>query len=130
MVIVERNQTQALLHAAESTEEETTRDMQSAEKEFETAAAKLTKAADEEAAFNEKLRADALTYEQKLTEAYQAHTAAVEHKSLELASKDEELQQGQQAMHQWRSQWEEELTEKNSIDAELLTLRSEFEKSR
>ena len=32
-------------------------------------------------------------------------------------------------MHQWRSQWEEELTEKNSIDAELLTLRSEFEKS-
>ena len=34
-----------------------------------------------------------------------------------------------QAMHQWRSQWGEELTEKNSIDAELLTLRSEFEKS-
>jgi chromosome segregation ATPase len=32
-------------------------------------------------------------------------------------------------MNQWRTQWEEELTEKNSIDAELLTLRSEFEKS-
>ena len=79
--------------------------------------------------FTAKLRTDALAYEQKLTEAYEAHKSAVQSRSLELASKDEELQQGQQAMHQWRSQWEEELTEKNSIDAELLTLRSEFEKS-
>ena len=47
----------------------------------------------------------------------------------EISQNDEELQQGQSAMQQWRTQWEEELTEKNSIDAELLTLRSEFEKS-
>ena len=42
---------------------------------------------------------------------------------------EEDLQQGTAAMNQWRTQWEEELTEKSSIDAELLTLRSEFEKS-
>ena len=120
----------ALLNAADSTQMETERDMQSVEKEYEKMDSKLRRAADEEASFTAKLRTDALGYEQKLTAAYESHKAAVEGKSLELAGKDEELQQGQHAMHQWRGQWEEELTEKNSIDAELLTLRSEFEKSR
>ena len=129
LAIVQRNQVSALLNAADSTHAETERDMQSVEKEYEKIDYKLRKATDEEAAFTAKLRTDALGYEQRLTDAYEAHTGAVEGKSLELAGKDEELQQGQQAMHQWRSQWEEELTEKNSIDAELLTLRSEFEKS-
>ena len=49
--------------------------------------------------------------------------------TLELTANEDDLQQGSAAMNQWRTQWEEELTEKNSIDAELLTLRSEFEKS-
>ena len=49
--------------------------------------------------------------------------------NVELTANEEDLQQASAAMNQWRTQWEEELTEKNSIDAELLTLRSEFEKS-
>jgi len=53
--------------------------------------------------FTAKLRTDALAYEQKLTEAYEAHKSAVQSRSLELASKDEELQQGQQAMHPYAS---------------------------
>ena len=60
---------------------------------------------------------------------YDDHRAKVERMTVEIAAKDEDLGQAQAGMHQWRSQWEEELTEKNSIDAELLTLRSEFEKS-
>ena len=32
-------------------------------------------------------------------------------------------------MNRWRTQWEEEMSEKNAVAAELLTLRSEFEKS-
>ena len=56
-----------------------------------------------QAMFTAKLRTDALAYEQKLTEAYEAHKSAVQSRSLELASKDEELQQGQQAMHPYAS---------------------------
>ena len=85
--IVQRNQVSALLSAADSTQMETERDMQSVEKEYEKMDYKLRKAADEEATFTAKLRTDALGYEQKLTEAYDAHTKAVESKSLELASK-------------------------------------------
>ena len=57
------------------------------------------------------------------------HVWQVDALNLELTAHEEDLQQGSAAMNQWRTQWEEELTEKNSIDAELLTLRSEFEKS-
>ena len=34
------------------------------------------------------------------------------------------------SMTRWRTQWEEEMYAKNAVAAELLTLRSEFEKSR
>merc|ERR1719440_1731694 len=34
-----------------------------------------------------------------------------------------------QQMNRWRTHWEEEMAEKNAVAAELLTLRSEFEKS-
>ena len=64
-----------------------------------------------------------------LAEVYNAHREQVDALNLELTANEEDLQQGHAAMNQWRTQWEEELTEKNSIDAELLTLRSEFEKS-
>jgi len=70
-----------------------------------------------------------LLYESTLAEVYNAHREQVDGLNLELTANDEDLQQGSAAMNQWRTQWEEELTEKNSIDAELLTLRSEFEKS-
>ena len=33
------------------------------------------------------------------------------------------------SMTRWRTQWEEEMYAKNAVAAELLTLRSEFEKS-
>merc|ERR1719454_142109 len=77
----------------------------------------------------EKLREEELLYESTLTEVYNAHREQVDALNLELTANEEDLQQGSAAMNQWRTQWEEELTEKNSIDAELLTLRSEFEKS-
>ena len=77
----------------------------------------------------EKLREEELSYESTLAEVYNAHREQVDGLNLELTTNDEDLQQGAAAMNQWRTQWEEELTEKNSIDAELLTLRSEFEKS-
>ena len=128
-VIVTRNQTSALLNAADETQHQTEREFASAEKDFERMAARLGKAADEEADFVRRLGSDALSYEGKLAEAYEGHRSGVERKSWEIKEMDEEVLQGQQAMQQWRSQWEEELTEKNSIDAELLTLRSEFEKS-
>ena len=70
-----------------------------------------------------------VSYESTLAEVYNAHREQVDGLNLELTAHDEDLQQGHAAMNQWRTQWEEELTEKNSIDAELLTLRSEFEKS-
>merc|ERR1719389_726334 len=70
-----------------------------------------------------------MLYESTLTEVYNAHREQVDSLNLELTANEEDLQQGSAAMNQWRTQWEEELTEKNSIDAELLTLRSEFEKS-
>ena len=76
------------------------------------------------------LREQELSYESTLAEVYNAHREQVDGLNLELTNNDEDLQQGAAAMNQWRTQWEEELTEKNSIDAELLTLRSEFEKSR
>merc|ERR1719230_817083 len=77
----------------------------------------------------EQLRQEQLSYEARLTDVYNSHREQVESLAAEISQNDEELQQGQSAMQQWRTQWEEELTEKNSIDAELLTLRSEFEKS-
>merc|ERR1719230_2278899 len=77
----------------------------------------------------EQLRQEQLSYVARLTDVYNTHREQVEALAAEISQNDEELQQGQSAMQQWRTQREEELTEKNSIDAELLTLRSEFEKS-
>merc|ERR1740138_717465 len=70
-----------------------------------------------------------MLYESTLAEVFASHREQVDALTLEVTTSDEDLQQGSAAMNQWRTQWEEELTEKNSIDAELLTLRSEFEKS-
>ena len=70
-----------------------------------------------------------MIYESTLAEVYNAHREQVDALNVDLTANDDDLQQGHAAMNQWRTQWEEELTEKNSIDAELLTLRSEFEKS-
>ena len=70
-----------------------------------------------------------MIYESTLAEVYNAHREQFDALNGDLTANDDDLQQGHAAMNQWRTQWEEELTEKNSIDAELLTLRSEFEKS-
>ena len=48
---------------------------------------------------------------------YNAHREQVDALNLELTANEEDLQQASAAMNQWRTQWEEELTEKNSIDA-------------
>ena len=78
---------------------------------------------------NDGMREAELFFESTLTEVYNGHREQVDKLNNDMSTCDEDLQQGQAAMNQWRTQWEEELTEKNSIDAELLTLRSEFEKS-
>merc|ERR1712185_779864 len=70
------------------------------------------------------MREEEVTYESTLAEVYNAHREQVDALNLELTANEEDLQQGSAAMNQWRTQWEEELTEKNSIDAELLTLRT------
>ena len=92
-----------------------------------------------------RLSSEELSYEAKLTEVYNAHRERVEKLSWDIGSRDEELQQvgrgdgeargpgvtsllttpasdisARAAMEQWKTQWEEELSEKNSIDAEVL----------
>ena len=67
--------------------------------------------------------------EAKLTSIYTAHRQQTDRLEFEIASKTNEQQEIAQAMTRWRGQWEEEMTEKNAVAAELLTLRSEFEKS-
>ena len=83
----------------------------------------------EAVAFDERMKEEDMIYESTLAEVYNAHREQVDALNVDLTANDDDLQQGHAAMNQWRTQWEEELTEKNSIDAELLTLRSEFEKS-
>ena len=67
--------------------------------------------------------------EAKLTSIYTAHRQQTDRLEFEIASKTNEQHEIGQAMTRWRGQWEEEMTEKNAVAAELLTLRSEFEKS-
>ncbi|MAD20401.1 MAG: hypothetical protein CMJ52_09585 [Planctomycetaceae bacterium] len=128
-VIKSRNELNAALYNADATAAETEADSESAQTSIEDQRGKTLQLEAEAEQLGEKLREEELLYEQTLTEVYNAHREQVDALNVELTANEEDLQQGSAAMNQWRTQWEEELTEKNSIDAELLTLRSEFEKS-
>ena len=67
--------------------------------------------------------------EAKLTSVYNSHRQQLERLQQEIAAKKSEQSDIMQQMNRWRTQWEEEMAEKNAVAAELLTLRSEFEKS-
>ena len=67
--------------------------------------------------------------EAKLTSVYNSHRQQLERLQQEIAAKKSEQSEVMQQMNRWRTQWEEEMAEKNAVAAELLTLRSEFEKS-
>merc|ERR1719247_720872 len=67
--------------------------------------------------------------EAKLTTVYNSHRQQLERLQQEITAKKSEQAEIMQQMNRWRTQWEEEMTEKNAVAAELLTLRSEFEKS-
>ena len=67
--------------------------------------------------------------EAKLTGVYNSHRQQLERLQQEIALKKSEQSEIMQQMNRWRTQWEEEMAEKNAVAAELLTLRSEFEKS-
>ena len=66
--------------------------------------------------------------EAKLTSIYTAHRQQTDRLEFEIATKTNEQHEIGQAMTRWRGQWEEEMTEKNTVAAGA-TLRSEFEKS-
>merc|ERR1711871_74921 len=78
---------------------------------------------------SEKLDSLLKDHEARLTSVYNSHRQQTDRLQWEIDAKLEELREAQTAMHRWRTQWEDEMTEKNSVAAELLTLRSEFEKS-
>ena len=67
--------------------------------------------------------------EAKLTTLYNQHKQQLSRLQFEINSKQQEQAEAVQAMTRWRTQWEEEMTDKNAVAAELLTLRSEFERS-
>ena len=128
-VIKMRNELNAKLYTADGAAAEAEADMENSALSAEEQKQKTLALEAEAESLAEKLREEELLYESTLTEVYNAHREQVDSLNLELTANEEDLQQGSAAMNQWRTQWEEELTEKNSIDAELLTLRSEFEKS-
>ena len=128
-VIKTRNELNAALYSADATAAETEADTEAAEASAEDLRMKTQQAEAESELLTEKLKEEEMNSESNLAEVYNQHREQVDALNLELQANDEDLQQGSAAMNQWRTQWEEELTEKNSIDAELLTLRSEFEKS-
>lgn len=128
-LIRERHETNTKLFHADSAATETEESTEHEAVAMREMKQKSELAERETDAIIEQLRQEQISYEARLTELYSSHRELVEALAIELSQNDEELQQGQSAMQQWRTQWEEELTEKNSIDAELLTLRSEFEKS-
>jgi len=67
--------------------------------------------------------------EAKLTTVYNEHRQQLEKLQMQIQFKKSEQSEIMQQMNRWRTQWEEEMSEKNAVAAELLTLRSEFEKS-
>jgi len=67
--------------------------------------------------------------EARLTQVYTQHRGQLDKLQNTIAQKKSEQSEIMQQMNRWRTQWEEEMAEKNSVAAELLTLRSEFEKS-
>ena len=67
--------------------------------------------------------------EAKLTAVYNQHRQELEKLQNSISAKKSEQSEIMQQMNRWRTQWEEEMAEKNAVAAELLTLRSEFEKS-
>jgi chromosome segregation ATPase len=67
--------------------------------------------------------------EAKLTTVYNEHRQQLEKLQMQIQYKKSEQSEIMQQMNRWRTQWEEEMSEKNAVAAELLTLRSEFEKS-
>ena len=60
---------------------------------------------------------------------YNEHRQQLEKLQMQIQFKKSEQSEIVQQMNRWRTQWEEEMSEKNAVAAELLTLRSEFEKS-
>ena len=128
-MIKSRNEFNAALYNADATAAETEADSEQQAWTVEEQKEKTRALGAEALALEERMKEEDVIYESTLNEVYNAHREQVDALNIDLTANDEDLMQGHAAMNQWRTQWEEELTEKNSIDAELLTLRSEFEKS-
>ena len=128
-MIKSRNELNAALYNADATAAETEADSEQQAWTVEEQKEKTRALGAEALALEERMKEEDVIYESTLNEVYNAHREQVDALNIDLTANDEDLMQGHAAMNQWRTQWEEELTEKNSIDAELLTLRSEFEKS-
>ena len=128
-VIRRRNELNAVLYSADAAAAEGEADAEAAQMSLEEQKMKTAQLEFEIEAILGHLAEEDLVYETTLQDVYNGHREQMDGHTLELTGHDEDLMQLSAAMNQWRTQWEEELTEKNSIDAELLTLRSEFEKS-
>lgn len=67
--------------------------------------------------------------EGKLTAAYSEHRMEVERLTREKENKEEELQTAYGGVQRWKGQWQDLLSEKHSLTAELQTIRAEFAKT-
>lgn len=76
-----------------------------------------------------KLQAKKREAEARLTAVCNSQRQHIERLNFEIQSKRSELIEIEGQLARWRSQWEGEVEEKSSVGAELLSLRSEFEKS-
>ncbi|KAL1529784.1 hypothetical protein AB1Y20_000718 [Prymnesium parvum] len=76
-----------------------------------------------------KLQAKKREAEARLTAVYNSHRQQLERLQFAIKSKKSEQAEIAQQLTRWRTQWEEEMAEKNAVATELLTLRCEFEKS-
>ena len=64
-----------------------------------------------------------------MTSVFGEHKAVLERLEAEQLEKRKARDDIAHGMGRWRCQWEEEMGAKNAVAAELLTLRSEFERS-
>jgi kinesin family member C2/C3 len=128
-VIKKRNELNAALYQADAAAADQEADVEAQTLSLEEQARKAQLAEEEAEALLQKLEEEELAFEATLRELEEEHKEAVQSLAADASNNDDDVQQASAAMNQWRTQWEEELTEKNSIDAELLTLRSEFQKS-
>ena len=67
--------------------------------------------------------------EARMTAVFSEHKKVLDKLEFERLEKRKDRDDIASSMTRWRTQWEEEMYAKNAVAAELLTLRSEFEKS-